>query len=108
MSEKEPTDKKPLNELRSVKLSWAGKLFFAGIAAQLAASAMGGSPKLPIKIKGSKEQIQAIMSAITSSTSFQKEISKPGATIESVIEKLRLKNLSRDNFKSLTGKDWPL
>jgi len=120
-----------LNEIYIPKLSWAGKLFFASVGAYLANSAYKGYqnsqgmmgedamapapegneikvPKLPIKIRATKEQIKAIMDAITSSVEFQEEISKPGATIESVIQKLNLKNTSKANFEQITGKKWPL
>jgi len=63
---------------------------------------------LPIKIKGTPQQIQAITDAIVSSKRFQEEISKPGATVDSVIEKLRLRNLSKQQFETIVGLPWPL
>jgi len=102
--------KQPLNEL---KMSWLGKLFFASAAAYIGLQAYKGAtsanaPKLPIKIRGTKQQIKAIMDAITSSAAFQREINRPGATINSTIEKLNLKNLSKQQFEKLTGRPWPL
>lgn len=112
ISKNEQKNQKPINEL---KMSWAGKLFFAGVAAWLGGSAYKGvqagmsqAPKLPIKIRGTKEQIKAIMDAITSSKAFQDEVNKPGATIDGVIQKLNLKNMNKSNFERLTGKSWPL
>lgn len=106
---------KPKGEnLQELKMSWAGKLFFASLAAYLGASAYQGVqaakkvPRLPIKIRGSKQQIKAVMDAITSSKAFQDEISKPGATIEGVIQKLKLKDLNKQNFEKITGKKWPI
>lgn len=113
-------DKKQLNEsfenLQELKLSWAGKLFFAGVAGWLGATAVKGfkqgmstpPPRLPIKIKGTPDQIKAIMDAIYGSKAFQSEISRPNATIESVIEKLKLRDLNKRNFERLTGKAWPI
>lgn len=99
--------------LQELRMSWAGKLFFAGVAAWLGGTAYKGissgmAPKLPIKIRGTKEQIKAVMDAITSSKQFQDEINKPGATIDGVIQKLNLKNMNKSNFERLTGKKWPL
>jgi hypothetical protein len=108
---KPTTTKKPLKEL---KMSWAGKLFFASLAGYLGSSAYMGvqaskqAPRLPIKIRGSKQQIKAVMQAITSSKAFQAEINRPGATIESVIAKLKLKDLNKRQFEKLTGRKWPL
>lgn len=91
----------------SAKLTWAGKLFFASIAAYLA-SDVAQAMKLPIKLRGKPEQVKAIVDAITSSKDFQKEITKPGAKIEDVVKKLNLRNMSKDRFEQLTGKKWPL
>lgn len=108
-----PIKPKGQEQLNELKMSWAGKLFFAGIAAWLGGTAYKGvksgkAPKLPIKIRGSKEQIKAVMDAITSSKAFQDEINKPGATIEGVIQKLKLKDVNRQNFERITGKKWPI
>lgn len=103
------SQKEQLNEF---SLSWAGKLFFAGVASYLAGvglqKAAAGAPKLPFKIRGTPEQIKAITDAILASKAFQEEIKKPGATVESVIQKLNLRNMNKDRFKQLTGRPWPL
>jgi len=65
-------------------------------------------PKLPFKIRGTPEQINAVIEALMASKSFQQELKKPGATVESVIEKLNLKNMTKERFKQLTGRPWPL
>jgi len=101
-------------ELKELRMSWAGKLFFAGVAAWLGGTAYKGvkagmkAPRMPIKIRGSKQQIRAVMDAITSSRSFQDEINKPGATIDGVINKLKIKDMNKQNFERLTGKRWPI
>ena len=95
-------------------LSWAGKLVFAGIASYLGYSAYKGvkaaaaPPSIPIKIRGNPEQIKAFVAAIMSSKAFQQEISKPGASIEGVFEKLKIKNMNRASFERLTQRRWPL
>jgi len=91
----------------STKLTWAGKLFFASIAAYIA-SDVAQVMKLPIKLRGKPEQIKAVVDAITNSKDFQKEIGKPGAKIEDVVQKLNLRNMSKEKFEAMCGKKWPL
>jgi hypothetical protein len=89
--------------MSNYKLSATGKLFFASLVAYLAGS------KSIVKLKGTPEQIKAISDAVIASKEFQDEIKRDGATIESVIEKMRLKNLTAAEFKRITGgKPWPL
>lgn len=98
-------------KLDESKLSWAGKLFFGGAAAWLAGSLISGAAgkfNTPIKIRGTKQQLQAISDAIVSSKEFQREISKPGANVEKVMKKLNIANLSKEKFEKLTGKKWPI
>lgn len=114
------------------KLSWTGKLFFAGVAAYLAGEALEvirrnkmGSVKesdgnelidsdsseqkpFPFKIKGTPQQIQAFTQVIMSSKEFQDEVRRPGATVDSVMQKLTLHDNAKKNFKELTGYEWPL
>jgi hypothetical protein len=64
--------------------------------------------KLPIKLRGKPEQIRAVTDAITASKEYQREIKKPGASVESVIQKLNLRNMSKERFRELTGKNFPI
>lgn len=88
--------------MSNYKLSATGKLFFASLVAYLAGA------KSIVKLKATPEQIAAITAAVMASKAFEEEVKKDGATIESVIEKMRLKNLSAAEFKKITGKVWPL
>lgn len=94
-------------QLNEVALTWAGKLFFASLATYIA-SDVASSMKLPIKLRGKPEQIRAVTDAITASKEYQREIKKPGASVESVIQKLNLRNMSKERFEQLTGKKWPV
>ncbi len=115
--------------LKEYKLSWAGKLFFAGVAAKLAghtlkkmAAKMRGELKeqeepetdedfanmFPFKLQGTPEEIQAVVDVIKASKEYQEEISKEGATVESVMQKLNMQNLAKQAFEQATGKPWPL
>jgi len=119
MSNKDNEYKKEIEQLNEIlspqnsKLSWAGKLFFAAVATYLGLENDSNTnnnqvPKLPIKLKGTKEQINAITNVIKASYEFQKETNRPGATVESVIQKLNAKNESKENFEKVFGKKWPL
>lgn len=95
--------------LKEIKLSWAGKLFFAGAAAFIMGKGMQKKRvKLPIKVRGTPKQMRAVIDAVVSSREFQREINRPGATIDSVVDKLRLRNMTKQRFAQLTGKPWPL
>lgn len=88
--------------MSNYKLSATGKLFFASLVAYLAGA------KSVVKLKATPEQVKAISDAVMASKQFQDEVKRDGATIESVIEKMRLKNLTAAEFKKITGKVWPL
>lgn len=114
---KETTENKVQPEqLQEVSLSWAGKIFFAGVAAYLAGiglqrasgAAKAEPPKLPFRIRGTPEQIKAVIDALLASKAFQQELKKPGATVQSVIDKLNLRNMTKERFKQITGKNWPI
>lgn len=92
-------DRKPLNELR---INFIGKLFFATLGAWL----LGRS--VNTKLKGSQEQIQAVANALSASKKFQDELSRPGATVDSVVQKLGVKHMSATEFERVLGVPWPL
>lgn len=111
---KEESEKPEKEVLQEFSLSWAGKVFFAGVAAYLTGVGLdklgskSAPPKLPFKIRGTPAQIQAVVGALMASKSFQQELKKPGATVESVIDKLNLRNMTKERFRQLTGRPWPL
>ena len=122
------SDNKDLNMLKEYRLSWAGKLFFAGVAAKLLGKALqrkgGGlseqdanpeisasedpSSLFPFKLKGTPEQLQAVVEVIKASQDFQDEVNRDGATVETVMQKLNIQNLAKKAFEEKTGKPWPL
>lgn len=93
--------------LKETDLTWAGKLFFAGVASFLG-SKTDSTPKIPIKIKATKEQVKAIMDVIQASKEFQETINQPDVPIETVVEKIKKKNDAKEAFKKVIGRDWPL
>ena len=89
--------------MSAFQLSPIGKLFFASLLGW-----MMHDTKFNWKIKGNPGQIQAMTRAIIASKRFQDEMKRPGATVESVISRLNLKNLTAQQFQTLTGQPWPL
>lgn len=89
----------PINEL---KLNLLGKIFFASVGAWLIGKAVN------LKIRGSSEEVQAVTNAMMASRTFQQELSRSGATVESVMQKLGLKHASAREFERILGVPWPL
>ena len=84
------------------KLSTTGKLFAIAAAAWL----VGKTTSL--KIQGEKRDIEALKKALMSSKVFMDELRKPGATVDSVMQRLKLKHASAAEFQRVTGIPWPL
>ncbi len=92
-------DKQPINELQ---VSLFGKLLFGTLAAWLVGKYVS------TKIRGSQEQVTAVANALAASRRFQDEMSRPGATVDSVVNKLGVKHMSASQFERTFGIPWPL
>jgi hypothetical protein len=90
-----------LDERSHYHLSTTGKVFVAGIAAWLIGQ------KTRLKIRGSREEIEKLAEALVASRQFQNELEREGATAETVIKKLGLKNKTAREFTEMTGVPWP-
>lgn len=95
----ENQDKKQLNELR---VNLLGKVFFATLGAWMVGKMVN------TRLRGNRNEIQAIGNALASSRRFQDELSRPGATVDSVVQKLGVKNMSASEFERVLGVRWPL
>lgn len=120
------SNKKEAELLKEYNLSWAGKLFFAGIAAKLLGRALQNNVRkmneqdmnpeanedpsniFPFKLQGTPEQLQAVMEVIKATKEFQEEVNRDGATVETVMQKLNMQNIAKKSFEDRTGKPWPL
>ena len=91
-----------LDERHYYKLSTTGKLFIAGVAAWLIGQ------KTRLKVKGSRQEIEKLATALVASKKFQHELKRDGATAQSVIQKLGLKNATAKDFERMTGIPWPM
>lgn len=83
-------------------LNLTGKLLLASIGAWLVGKVVN------TKIRGNSEEIRAVANALMASKRFQEELRRPGATVESVAEKLRLKQMTAVEFERILGVRWPL
>jgi hypothetical protein len=83
-------------------LSLTGKLFFASLGAWL----IGRTVKT--KLRGTPDEIRVVANALMSSRRFQDELRRPGASVGSVMEKLKVKQMSADEFERVFGIPWPL
>lgn len=93
------------SRLTEGSLSTTGKILFASVAAYLAGKMASGSF---LKVRGTPEELRAMADAIVASKAFSDELKRPGATIDSVIEKMNLKSMTAQKFKQITGQAWPL
>lgn len=60
------------------------------------------------KLRGSEQEVKAIVNVLVSSRRFQNELHSPGATIQSIVEKLNVKNIAAVEFERVLGIQWPL
>ncbi len=91
--------KQPLNELQ---LNLLGKIFFTACAAWLVGKATN------MKVRGSEQEVNAVSNAMMASRRVQDELRRPGASVESVMEKLGLKHATAREFERILGVPWPL
>ena len=84
------------------RVSAVGKLFLAALAGAVLGKHMG------YQVRGTPSEVAAVKSALMSSKSFRHELEKPGASVESVINKLNLKRASAREFEKVLGVPWPL
>lgn len=89
--------------LSNYKMTTVGKLVFASLLVT-----MTTGRKSPFKLSGDPRRIDVLAKAVQSSKKFQDEIKRPGATVDSVIRAMDMKNIDAKNFKSIFGADWPL
>ncbi len=92
-------NKQPINEL---KVNLLGKVFFATLGAWLVGKYVN------TKLRGSQSEIEAVGNALAASRRFQDELNRPGATVDSVVQKLGIKHMSASEFERVLGVPWPL
>lgn len=96
----EERDSESLNEGAYINLT--GKLMLASLGAWLVGKVVN------TKLRGNQNEIQAVANALLASKKFQEELRSPGATVQSVMDKLRVKQMSAAEFERVLGVRWPL
>jgi len=94
--------KKNGNISEGAYLNLTGKIFLTSLAAWAVGKFVN------TKLRGYPNEIQTVVNALMSSKVFQNELRKPGASVESVMEKLRIKQMSAAEFERVLGVEWPL
>ena len=92
-------EKETINEL---KFNILGKIFFATLGAWLVGKVIN------TKLRGSRDEVEAVANALSASRRFQDELNRPGATVDSVVQKLGVKHMSASEFERVLGVPWPL
>lgn len=88
--------------LDELKLNLLGKVLFAAVGSWLV-----GRPT-NLKVRGAPEEVQAFRGALLATRSFQEELERPEATVESVMQKLGLKHGAAREFEKIMGMRWPM
>jgi hypothetical protein len=78
------------------------KYFIEGIFAQAEQRNRNGN------IKGEPKKIAAMTKAVFASKKFHQELTKPGISVDSIIDKLNEKTKAAAEFEEATGIKWPL
>jgi len=90
------------NRLNELRMNVLGKIFLTSVAAWLVGKAIN------LKIRGTPEEVNAVAQAMIDSRRFQEELERPGATVDSVMNKLNLKHASAREFERVLGIKFPL
>jgi hypothetical protein len=91
-----------MTQLNELRMNVLGKIFLTSVAAWLVGKAIN------LKIRGTPEEVNAVAGAMIASRRFQDELNRPGATVDSVMNKLNLKHASVREFEQVLGIKFPL
>ena len=61
-----------------------------------------------VKFRGTKEEIDVIYNAMKATRKFQEELKRPGATVQSVMDKLDVKHMTEAEFERIFALKWPV
>jgi hypothetical protein len=89
--------------MNNYKMTTLGKLFFASLL-----TSMATGQKSPFKVTGDPHKIDILSKAVQSSKKFQDELKRPGATVDSVIRQMDIKNMDAKTFERTFGVKWPI
>lgn len=83
-------------------MSTVGKLFLAGVAAWVVGRPSG------LKLRGTPEQLLAVVEALKAVRSLKDELMRPEATVQSIADIIALKDLAAQRFEQVVGIKFPL
>lgn len=89
--------------MNNYKMTTLGKLFFASLL-----TSMATGQKSPFKVTGDQRKLEVLAKAVQSAKKFQDELKRPGATVDSVIRQLDMKNMDVKTFENVFGVRFPL
>jgi len=89
--------------MNNYKMTTLGKLFFASLL-----TSMTTGQKSPFKVTGDQKKMEVLAKVVQSSKKFQDELKRPGATVDSVIRQLDMKNMDAKAFETTFGVKWPI
>lgn len=85
-----------------MELNLVGKLFLTSLGAWAVGKASH------TKLRGSKQEIETVYQTMVATRKFQEELNRPGATIQSVMDKLHVKQMTEADFERVFNIKWPL
>jgi len=88
--------------LTELHVNLLGKLTLAAMGAWMVGKMTN------IKFRGSASDVKTVANALMASRRFQDELRRPGATVDSVMRKLGVKNMTARDFERTFGIAWPL
>lgn len=91
--------KRPLSELH---LDLTGKILLASIGAWLVGKVVNTS------IRGTVDEVESVKRAMIATKILHEELRRPGASVESIVSKMKDKNSAAQDFENLFGFSWPL
>jgi len=83
-------------------LSTVGKLFLAGVAAWVVGRPSG------LKLRGTPEQLLAVVEALKAVRTLKDELMKPDVTVQSIVDLVALKDAAAQRFEQVVGIKFPL
>lgn len=98
----EKTDSENETLIEGAYINLTGKIMLASLGAWLVGKFVN------TKLRGNRDEIQAVANALMASRRFQDELRSPGATVQSVMDKLHVKQMSASEFERVLGVRWPL
>lgn len=90
------------HRIDELHVNLTGKLLLASIGAWLVGKAVN------TRLRGSVDEIRCVANAMLATKHLHEELRRPGATVQSVMDKVHVKNKCSEEFERVMGLRWPL